>query len=382
MIEIELNWKDKRKEVRLPEPSPTLERVAIERPDDALQISPTLPVSQSDNGAQEDLFSSLQSDALPSPSQISSSIRSANQLILGDNFKAMCALLSEFAGKFDLIYLDPPFFTRRDWKNREDEHAYADTWDEGLPSYLQFLYDRLFLAREALSDNGCLYLHLDWQAGHYAKLILDEIFGAERFQNEIIWCYREAINSRKRWNRKHDTILFYSKTESFTFNPETVLEPYSESTLKKFRSRDEKGPYRLMGRGITNSPLRSKRDLSSEMESLYPELTYRHYLGEGTLPVDYWFIDIENQASHVRTGYPTQKPEALLEKILLASTNPGDLIGDFFCGSGTTLSVANRLERRWIGVDSGELAIKTTEERLSKQGATFEMSRVKESSQA
>ena len=299
-----------------------------------------------------------------------------NSLLLGDNFHAMCALMPEFEGKFDLIYLDPPFFTQKEWKTREREHAYSDIWKQGLPSYLQFLYDRLFVARKLLSETGCLYLHLDWQASHYAKLILDEIFGSEFFQNEIIWCYREAINSRKRWNRKHDTILFYSKTETYNFNPETVLEPYSEGAIKKFRRKDEKGPYRLMGRGFTDSPLRSKRDIPQEMETLHPELTYRHYLGDGTLPVDYWFIDIENQASPLRTGYPTQKPEALLEKIILASTNPGDLAGDFFCGSGTTLAVANRLKRRWVGVDSGELAINISSERLAKQSANFELGRV------
>ena len=128
-----------------------------------------------------------------------------------------------------------------------------------------------------------------------------------------------------------------------------------------------------MGRGITDSPLRSKRDLPANSEHKFPDLTYRHYLGEGTLPVDYWFIDIENQASKVRTGYPTQKPEALLEQILLASSNHGDLIGDFFCGSGTTLAVAQRLGRRWIGADSGELALETTLERLLKQSANFSL---------
>ncbi len=176
-----------------------------------------------------------------------------------------------------------------------------------------------------LAEDGVLYLHLDWQAAHYAKLLLDEIFGGERFQNEIIWCYREAINSKKRWNRKHDTLLFYSKGERFTFNYNRVQQPYAESNIRKYRHRDEKGAYRLMGRGIVNSPIRCKRDLPLEYETLYPGLTYRHYLGEGTLPVDYWNIDIENQASAKRTGYPTQKPEALLERILLASTNEGDL---------------------------------------------------------
>jgi site-specific DNA-methyltransferase (adenine-specific)/adenine-specific DNA-methyltransferase len=294
-----------------------------------------------------------------------------NRLIWGDNLRAMAALRSEGANRFALIYLDPPFFTGSQWQMRakvgaaqENVAGFSDHWNNDLGAYLQWLYDRLCLVRELLSETGCLYLHLNWHAAHYARLLLDEIFGAQRFQNEIAWCYREAINSKKRWNRKHDTILFYSKGENFTFNFDAVREPYSESHIKKYRLRDEKGPYRLMGRGIESSPLRSKRDLPPEYETLYPGLTFRHYLGEGTLPVDYWRIDIENQASPRRTRYPTQKPEALMERILLASTNPGDWVGDFCCGSGTTLAVAQRLGRKWVGCDCGEQALAVTRRRL------------------
>jgi site-specific DNA-methyltransferase (adenine-specific)/adenine-specific DNA-methyltransferase len=330
---------------------------------------------------------------------------SQNQLIQGDNLGVMTALLQTHAGQFSLIYLDPPFFTGKQWNTRthndqeanaqppplliqdpksgypgtfeaggviENSVGFSDAWEGGLADYLQWLLDRLTVARSLLAPDGCIYLHLSWHSAHYAKLLMDKVFGSEQFQNEIVWCYREAINSKKRWNRKHDTLLFYSKCDRFTFNPDQVREPYSDSTLKKFRRRDSKGPYRLMGRGIVNSPLRSKRDLPPEMETLFPELTYRHYLGDGTLPVDYWFIDIENQASRVRTGYPTQKPEALLERILLASSNEGDLIGDFCCGSGTTLAVADQLGRRWIGCDSGAHAIATARGRLAARGAAFE----------
>jgi site-specific DNA-methyltransferase (adenine-specific)/adenine-specific DNA-methyltransferase len=292
----------------------------------------------------------------------------ACRLIQGDNLEVMAALEPEYAGRFALIYLDPPFFTGAEWAARRGATgqiaAFSDSWDGDLGAYLQWILERVTLARELLADDGCLYMHLSWHVAHYVKVLLDEVFGVERFQNEIVWCYREAINSRKRWNRKHDTLLFYSKGADFTFNPDAVLTPYSESSVRKFRQRDERGPYRLMGRGIEGSPLRSKRDLAPEMETQFPDLTYRHYLGEGTLPVDYWLIDIENQASHARTGYPTQKPEALLERILLASSNEGDLIGDFCCGSGTTLAVAQRLGRRWVGCDTGALAIHTCRKRL------------------
>lgn len=314
-----------------------------------------------------------------------------NLLIEGDNRLAMEALLPTCAGRFALIYLDPPFFTGKQQTDRRvgprpDGSAdgspetaapltYSDDWNHDLSAYLQWLYERLALCRTLLADTGSLYLHLSWHSVHYAKLILDELFGVERFQNEIVWCYREAINSRKRWNRKHDTLLFYTRGEEFLFNADAVLEPYSETTLKKFRHRDEKGPYRLMGRGITDSPLRSKRDLPPEMETLFPELTYRHYLGEGTLPVDYWLIDIENQASKARTGYPTQKPEALLERILSASSGPGDLVGDFCAGSGTTLAAAHRLGRRWIGCDSNPAAVEVASRRLEALGSAFAVER-------
>jgi DNA modification methylase len=242
--------------------------------------------------------------------------------------------------------------------------AYSDHWDGDLGCYLQWLLDRLTLARELLAPTGSLYVHLSWHSAHYVKLLLDEVFGTARFQNEIIWCYREAINNKKRWNRKHDTLLFYSKTDRFTFNPDAVREPYRESHIRKYRHQDEQGPYRLMGRGIPGSPIRSHRDLPADYETRFPDLTYRHYLGTGTLPVDYWLIDIENQMSRARTGYPTQKPEALLERILLASSNAGDLVADLCCGSGTTLAVAQRLGRHWIGCDNGPLAIHTCRKRL------------------
>lgn len=301
-----------------------------------------------------------------------------NRLILGDNLDVAASLLQDRSGPFVLIYIDPPFFSGRDWQmhlpggaTEMPETAYTDTWNNDLGQYLQWLYDRLAAARDLLAETGSLYLHLNWQAVHYARLIMDEVFGIQQFQNEIAWCYREAINSKRRWNRKHDSILFYSRSDEFTFNCDRVREPYAESTVRKFTRADAKGPYRLMGRGITGSPLRSKRDLAPEMETLYPELTYRHYLGNGTLPVDYWQIDIENQASARRTGYPTQKPEALLERILMASSNEGDLVADLCCGSGTTLAVAHKLGRRWVGCDIGEKAIEVSQKRLEGLGAAF-----------
>lgn len=303
-----------------------------------------------------------------------------NRLIRGDKRYVLSSLLPEFAGKVDLIYIDPPFDTGTDFFFSSDlrggaasgkascavtQRAYRDTWGKGPDAYLQWLYETVVLLHELLTDHGSIYVHLDWRAGHYAKAIMDEVFGVACFQNELAWCYREAINSSKRWNRKHDNILFYSKDPArFTFNADAVLNPHSEATKAKYRSRDEIGRYRLMGRGIVGSPVRSARDISQEWEESHPELVYRHYLRDGTYPVDYLNIDIINQASSERLNYPTQKPEALLERIIKASSNEGDLVLDCFCGSGTTAAVAEKLGRRWIACDVGRFAIHAARKRL------------------
>ncbi len=303
-----------------------------------------------------------------------------NLLIWGDNKLVMSSLIKQgWAGKINLIYIDPPFFTGADFTIRTklgderiekepsiiEARAYKDTWSGGIASYLKYMYERLVLMRELLAENGSIYVHLDWHVGHYVKVMMDEIFGYENYQNEIVWCYREAINSKKRWNRKHDVILFYSKTNNFVFNYKEVLETHLETTIKKFKHIDEKGKkYRLMGRGLKDSPITSQRDVPVEWEKNHPELVYRHYLPEGKLPVDYWLIDIINQAATERLAFDTQKPETLLKRIILASSNPGDIVADFFCGSGTTLSAAEKLGRRWISSDLSKFAIQVTRKRL------------------
>lgn len=238
-------------------------------------------------------------------------------------------------------------------------------------AYLSMMAPRLVELRRVLKPKGSIYLHCDPTASHYLKLLLDATFGAASFRNEIAWCYREAINSSKRWNRKHDTILFYTKSPTeWTFNADEVLAPHSPNTVKKYKYEDEKGRYRLMGRGIQGSPIKSARDIAPKWEQTHPELVYRHYLRAGTYPVDYWNIDIINQASRERLGYPTQKPEALLERIILASSNPGDLVLDPFCGCGTTIAAAEKLGRRWIGIDLTYLAISLIKSRLTALGSS------------
>ncbi len=295
-------------------------------------------------------------------------------LIEGDNYDAMHALKGSHAGGVDLIYIDPPYATGRKFSHRagprdggnppRDSRAYDDVWAGGIDDYLQMIYDRLNPMKELLSDRGSIYVHVDWRASHYVRVLMDEVFGRDRFQNEIVWCYREAVNSRKRWNRKHDLIFFYTKGAEFTFNSGEVLEPHADATLKKYRRSDENGPYRLMGRGLKGSPIRSARDVSPDWERDHPELTYRQYLPDGRLPVDYWNIDIVNQCAHERTGYATQKPESLIKRIVAASSNPGDVVADFFCGSGTLPAVASRLGRGWLACDASPTAVSVTRRRL------------------
>ena len=309
-----------------------------------------------------------------------------NKLIWGDNKLILSSLKNgplreeiEKQGGIKLIYIDPPFDVGADFSmdieigedtftkkpNILEEIAYRDTWGKGADSFIANIFERLTLMRDLLAEDGSIYVHCDWRVNSYLRLVLDEIFGGNSFQNEISWCYRESINSKKRWNRKHDNIFFYTKNpEKYTFNPDLVLEEHSASTTAKYKYEDENGFYRFMGRGIVGSPIQSARDVSPEWEQTNPELVYRHYKRAGTYAVDYWNIDIINQAAKERLDYPTQKPEALIERILKASSNEGDLVADFFCGSGTTASVAEKLGRKWILSDLGKFSVHTTRKRM------------------
>ena len=316
-----------------------------------------------------------------------------NKLIWGDNLLVMGALLQKFAGKVDLIYIDPPFATGADFsakfkigdgvprpvKGGEksdfersasliEEKVYRDTWGSGMATFLGMLYSRLVLARDLLSERGVLYLHVDPTVSHFVKLVLDGIFGAENYKNEIIWCYKERERVLSFYNPKHDVILFYSKSQSPTrpFNWQSACEEYSEVTISKFKYSDEKGHYQIRGTNTQGSPVRVADGLSPKHEKEYPGLTYRDYIEDrpGVAPRDWWTIPIINKAADERLDYATQKPEVLLSKIIEVSSNPGDLIADFFCGSGTTLAVAEKLGRRWIGCDLGRWGIHVTRKRL------------------
>jgi DNA modification methylase len=280
-----------------------------------------------------------------------------NRLIWGDNLAVMTALLPEYEGQISLIYADPPFFTNRKFSARigrgEDSRkpdqwkladGYRDHW-ETLDSYLDFLYQRLALMYRLLSPNGTLYLHLDWHADAYARLLLDELFGADHVLNEIIWAYHGPSPIRRAFNRKHDTILAYVKGENYTFNADAVREPYHQNTVKTFSSSPKAG----FGK-VPN-------------------------LERGKVPEDWWYFPVIARLHNERTGYPTQKPVALLERMILASSNPGDMVADFFCGSGTATFVSAQRGRRFIACDETFRAIQTTRSRLTVSEAPFSLER-------
>ena len=273
----------------------------------------------------------------------------ASDLYLGDNLEIMQSLLPAYAEKIDLIYVDPPFFTNKKFKARigrgEDsripsewklDKGYSDHWND-LDEYLQFLYERLTMMHKLLSPEGSLYLHLDWHADAYARILLDEIFGANHLVNQIAWLYHGPSPIRNAFNRKHDTIFLYSKSDKYTFNCDDVREPYNPSTYKTFASSKKAGFGKI------------------------PDLK------RGKVPEDWWYFPVVARLHNERTGYPTQKPEALLERIIKASSNEGDLVADFFCGSGTTPIVAGKLKRRFLAVDSSWRAFNTTSNRLAHE---------------
>ena len=257
------------------------------------------------------------------------------------------------------------------WGDEAEIRSFEDRWEGGINVYIEWMRPRVEELYRVLKPTGSFYLHCDWHANTHLRIMMDEIFGEKNFRNEIVWCYKTREFSKRYWNRKHDTIIFYVKGKNYTFNWDVdgVIEPYSKNTVAKYRYKDSKGYYRLCGRGIKGSPIRSAKDVDPKWEKTHPELVVRNYLGKGYAPSDYWYVDIINQMAKERLGYPTQKPEALLEKITKASSNKGDVILDAFCGCGTTLIVAQKLARRWIGIDISPTAVKVMKKRLRKVGA-------------
>lgn len=272
----------------------------------------------------------------------------ANQLILGDNLEVLRTVHTD---SIDLIYIDPPFFSGRNynviWGDTNEVRSFYDIWEGGIDSYIIWLNARLWEMRRVLKKTGSIYVHCDWHASHYIKAEMDKIFGYENFRNEIVWHYIMGASANERYGRKHDVIFFYAKSSNYTFELDAIRIPYNPETIAR------------AGRGLP----RYKIDPEELKKS-------------GKNPGDVWIDIMPLQGNNIeRIGYPTQKPETLLERIIKASSNEGDVVADFFCGGGTTLAVAQKLKRRFIGCDSSRVAISVTLDRLVKIGE--EMSGVK-----
>ena len=278
-----------------------------------------------------------------------------NKILWGDNLQVMSHLLKEYRGQVKLVYIDPPFDSKADYKlkvqrqgkslendhNAFEEKQYNDIWHND--QYLQHLFERLILIKEILSANGTLYVHCDANKSHHLRCILDEVFGTTSFRNFIVWNYETSGYPKNYWAQKHDQILMYTKSStSWTFNVDDVREPYEPDSFERNypHTEDDGRRYRLKnGR--------------------------KYYAKEGGKhPDDVWFINHVYSEEAERTRYPTQKPSALLEKIILASSCPGDIVFDCFMGSGTTQAVSMKLGRRFLGADINLGAIQTTTKRL------------------
>ena len=294
------------------------------------------------------------------PTQIAERVRfgapdlDPNRLIWGDCLHVMRQLPS---ASVDLIYIDPPFFSNRVynviWGDDNEERSFSDIWEGGMDGYLIWLNARLYEMKRLLKPTGSIYVHCDWHAGHYIKVEMDKIFGADNFRNEIVWGYAPQGNHPAYgFHRRHDVVFYYSRGKSPRFIPQ--YGEINPSTAKAYSRVDESGRRYLEVKSPTGK-------------------AYRSYLDENKgRPVADWWVDIHSRGTSYSSkewiGYPTQKPEALLERIINASSNEGDVVADFFIGGGTTAAVAQRLGRRFIGCDQSRVAIAVTAERL-KQAA-------------
>ncbi|GIJ18507.1 site-specific DNA-methyltransferase [Micromonospora gifhornensis] len=300
---------------------------------------------------------------------IAADVDQPSRLIYGDNLLAMAALLAgdedtpSLRGKIDLIYIDPPFDSKADYRSQItlpgttidqkptvlEQFAYSDTWADGTASYLAMITPRLVLMRELLADTGSIFVHLDWHVGHYVKIVLDEIFGRDNFSNDIIWWYYNKMQGNiNTFPRNHDFIMFYRKSKKFTFNPQKEKRDKPIRQIKRVWSSEKKA--------IVNA-----KDENGKV--IYVDSTHR------TVD-DVWRLSMLQPADKTENlRFNTQKPETLLERIISATTNEGDLVADFFIGSGTTAAVAERLGRKWVASDLGKPAAMVTRKRLIDQDA-------------
>ena len=296
-----------------------------------------------------------------------------NKIFWGDNLQVMSHLLKEFRGKVDLIYIDPPFDSKAQYAKRIklrgaavtgdqssfEEKQYGDIWSND--EYLQFMFERIVLMRELLSDQGTLYLHCDHHKSHHLRCLLDEVFGASNLRNEIIWCYDKWVAPSNDFQKNHDTIFRYSKSSGFTFNTIREVDEKRQLTLDRGYTTNllSNGERQLIVyNGKENEP-NIKKLIASDK---FARVLYKD--PEGNPLKDYWVMNIIHPKANERVDYPTQKPEHLVERILLASSKPGDLVFDCFVGSGTTAAVAQRLGRKFICADINLSAIQIASKRV------------------
>ncbi|MDD4260654.1 MAG: site-specific DNA-methyltransferase [Syntrophaceticus schinkii] len=280
----------------------------------------------------------------------------SNRLLYGDNLPLIGALLvgdaatglPSLKGKIDLIYIDPPFASRANYLTRctlpgnsgtfvLEQQAFTDTWEEGMAGYLCMLYPRLFLMRELLSESGSIIVHLDWHAVHYVKVLMDDIYGRENFRNQIAWCYGGGGAPRKTYPKKHDLLLWYSKASTWTFNRQ--YRPYTKGTLERGLTAVKGDQYELRKEGAGLDDWWAGKDVQK----------------------------ILSPTAYENLKFNTQKPEGLLKRIIRGHSNRDDLVADFFCGTGTTGTVAEKLGRRWIMADASKLAFMIVYQRLLAQ---------------
>jgi DNA modification methylase len=270
-----------------------------------------------------------------------------NKLILGDNLEILKGMEAE---SVDLIYLDPPFFSNRNyeviWGDAGEVRSFQDRWAGGIDHYIAWLKERVVEMHRVLKPTGSIFLHCDWHANAYIRVdILDRIFGKNNFRNEIIWCYRGGGAPKMDFGRRHDTIFRYGKSQQYTFNADEVRVPYQAEGIGR---KDDAmwGKHKGVDKVYKPNPL-------------------------GKIPEDWWLINTLNANDPERIGYPTQKPFALLERIIKCASNEGDLVLDPFMGGGTTIAAADKLNRKWIGIDQSVQAVKVTELRLHQQTDLF-----------
>lgn len=308
---------------------------------------------------------------------------SENLLIRGECISA-CAYLKEKGIKVDLVYIDPPFASGADYAKKvyirqnpkiaqaieqaqiemgEDfqsfeEKMYGDIWNK--EDYLNWMYENLMAIKSIMSENASIYVHLDWHIGHYVKILMDEVFGEDNFRNEIVWCYTGTGKATQYFKRKHDCIFLYSKSEEIIFNSREVGIPFSDKQKKKYSGKDDKGFYK-------------------EYTHANGSVHKKYWDENDYLPLNDWWSDIYVIQDHAqREDYSTQKPEALLERIIKASSDENMLVADFFGGSGVAAAVAHKLDRKFIHCDIGINSIQTTRDRLKALNSSFDILEIKD----